>query len=122
MNGGPVPARAFTLADGEAARFRVELDGVEREALVVRWNGALSAWVNSCRHQSRTLDLGDARVFDGACDALVCVHHGARYRPDTGECVEGPCRGHGLTPLALVEREGQLWCTGRAPANRAADV
>ena len=47
-------------------------------------------------------------------EALVCVRHGARYRPDTGECLGGPCRGARLTALALEERGCELWCTGRA--------
>jgi nitrite reductase/ring-hydroxylating ferredoxin subunit len=109
-----VLATAVALAEGGGARFTVTLDGVRRDAFVVRWRGALHAWVNACRHQSLPLDFGDARFFDGALDALVCIHHGARFRPDTGECVEGPCRGAFLTPLRLEERADGVWYTGRA--------
>ncbi|MFN8588793.1 MAG: Rieske 2Fe-2S domain-containing protein [Candidatus Eisenbacteria bacterium] len=116
MNGpavsvGPPAAR---WSEGDSARFRVVLDGVEREAFAVCWHGAVHAFVNSCRHQSRALDFGDGHFFDDAFDALVCCHHGARFSPETGECVEGPCRGAFLTALALVERDGALWCVGRA--------
>ena len=115
MNGPAVLvlADASGLGDGEGARFTIVLDGVRRDAFVVRWRGEVHAWVNACRHQSLPLDFGDARFLDGAADALVCVHHGARFRPDTGECVEGPCRGAFLTPLALELRDSALWCTGR---------
>lgn len=111
-----VLADARRLRDGDGVRFRVRLDGVEREAFAVRWRGEARAYVNTCRHQSLPLDFGDAHFFDDAFDALVCCHHGARYRPDTGECVEGPCVGGFLTALDLREQDGALWCTGRAPA------
>ncbi|REV42115.1 Rieske (2Fe-2S) protein, partial [Mycobacterium tuberculosis] len=38
--------------------------------------------------------------------------HGAVYRPDTGECAGGPCRG-GLVKIALSEHDGVVhWHTG----------
>jgi nitrite reductase/ring-hydroxylating ferredoxin subunit len=111
-----VLADAARLGEGQGARFRLLVDGLEREAFVVRYRGRLHAYLNVCRHQLRELDFGDARFFDEAYDALVCCHHGARYRPETGECVAGPCRGGFLTPLALEERDGALWCG--APAGR----
>ena len=107
-------ADARRLREGDGARFTVTVDGVSRDAFVVRWRGRAHAYVNSCRHQSLTLDFGDARFFDEAYDALVCCHHGARYRPDTGECVDGPCQGGRLTTLAVEERDGALWCVGVA--------
>ena len=60
------------------------------------------------------LDFGDARFFDDDYDALVCCHHGARYRPETGECVCGPCEGGRLTALRLEERGAEVWCVGVA--------
>jgi nitrite reductase/ring-hydroxylating ferredoxin subunit len=108
-------ADAGALREGDGVRFKVMLDGISWNAFAVRWRGVARAWVNACRHEGLTLDFGDGRFFDESADALVCVHHGARYRPDTGRCAGGPCEGGSLTPLALEEREGVLWCTGRAP-------
>lgn len=105
---------ARRLREGDGARFTVTVDGVSRDAFVVRYRGRPYAYVNACRHESLPLDFGDAHFFDEAYDALVCCHHGARYRPETGECVGGPCVGGRLTPLALEEREGALWCVGVA--------
>jgi len=115
-NPARVLAEARRLGEGQGVRFRVWLDGIEREAFAVRYRGKLHAYVNSCRHQALALDFGDAHFFDDAYDALVCCHHGARYRPESGECFEGPCAGARLTALALEEREGELWCVGRARA------
>ena len=113
---GPVrlPASAAHLAEGAGVRFRIVLDGVERSAFAVRYGGRTYAYLNACRHQGLELDFGDAHFFDEPYDALVCCHHGARYRPDTGACVGGPCRGARLTALELELREGALWCVGRS--------
>ena len=112
----PVRVLADTrrLPEGTAVRFAVTVDGVGRDAFAVRWKGGIHAYLNTCRHQSLPLDFGDAHFFDEAYDALVCCHHGARYRPETGACLEGPCAGGRLTPLVIDERDGALWCLGRA--------
>ena len=106
---------ARRLGEGQGIRFELVLDGVRRDAFAVRYRGAIHGYVNACRHQSLTLDFGDAHFFDDEYDALVCCHHGARYEPATGRCVDGPCAGARLTKLAVELREGALWCIGRAP-------
>ena len=105
---------SHALAEGQGLRFELLLEGVSREAFVVRHRGRLHAYLNACRHEGLPLDFGDARFFDDDYDALVCCHHGARYRPDTGECAGGPCAGGRLTRLALEERGRELWCLGRS--------
>ena len=105
------------LSETASIRFVIEIEGVSRDAFAVRYRGEIRAFVNACRHEGRMLDFGDGHFFDEACDALVCVHHGARYRPETGVCFEGPCLGARLTPLRLERRGKELWCLGaeRAP-------
>jgi nitrite reductase/ring-hydroxylating ferredoxin subunit len=103
------------LGEGESCRFEIRDHGLPRGGFAVRWRGTLRAYLNTCRHQSQSLDFGDGHFFDDAYDALVCCHHGARYLPDTGLCVEGPCTGTRLTALRLEERADGLWCTGIEP-------
>lgn len=110
-----VLADARRLPEGTAVRFAVTVDGVGRDAFAVRWKGGVHAYLNTCRHQSLPLDFGDAHFFDEEYDALVCCHHGARYRPDSGLCFEGPCGGSRLTALRVEERGPELWCVGVAP-------
>lgn len=100
---------ATRLREGGGLRFQATLHGVPRDAFVVRFKGALYAYVNTCRHQSLPLDFGDARFFDDTFDAIVCCQHGARYRPETGECFEGPCAGARLTSLSIEVRDGAIW-------------
>lgn len=101
------------LVEGSSVRFRVTLDGVLRDAFAVRWCGGVYAYVDTCRHLARSLSYGDGQVLDAAEGMLICRHHGARYVPRSGVCVEGPCLGAKLTALAIEERDGALWCTGR---------
>jgi nitrite reductase/ring-hydroxylating ferredoxin subunit len=110
-----VLADAGRLGEGEGARFTLRIGGIERDGFVIRHHGRLYGYLNACRHQSRPLDFGDARFLDPAAGVLVCCHHGARYRPETGDCLDGPCAGGRLSPLPLEERNGELWC-GAAPA------
>lgn len=100
---------AARLREGGGLRFTVTRDGVSRDAFAVRWRGRVHAYVNACRHLNLPLDFGDARFFDDDYDAIVCCQHGARYAPETGECVAGPCAGARLTQIAVEERDGGLW-------------
>ena len=106
---------ARRLGEGQGVRFSIVIEGVERPAFAVRYRGAVHGYLNVCRHQSLELDFGDAHFFFDDYDALVCCHHGARYQPDTGLCVLGPCAGAKLTTLKVEERNGGLWCLGLAP-------
>jgi nitrite reductase/ring-hydroxylating ferredoxin subunit len=105
------------LGESQALAFEVRVEGVQREAFVVRWKGGLHAYLNTCRHQGLRLDFGDLHFFDDEYDALVCCHHGARYQPATGVCFDGPCEGARLTALRLEERADGTWCVGIAEPN-----
>ena len=107
----PLPQRTATLEEGEALAFTALVDGLPTPAFVVRVGGALVAFVDRCRHQSRSLDLGAGRVLQDGL--LPCRHHGALYDPADGRCVAGPCLGARLTRLRLVARDGAWWCEGR---------
>jgi nitrite reductase/ring-hydroxylating ferredoxin subunit len=104
------------LLELRAVNFELTVDGVSRPAFVVRYRGQPRGYINACRHQFRSLDFGDGHFFDDAADALVCCHHGARYDPENGHCVAGPCAGTWLTALVLEQRGRELWCLGVAPA------
>lgn len=110
-----LPIPESRLGEGQGVRFTVRVDGVLRDAFAVRYKGTLYAYVNTCRHESLPLDFGDAHFFDDDYDALVCCHHGARYRPSDGVCAAGPCEGGRLTALRLESRADGLWCVD-APA------
>jgi nitrite reductase/ring-hydroxylating ferredoxin subunit len=78
--------------------------GFRRGALaffVVRKDGALYAYANSCPHIGTPLDWVPDRFFERRGEKLLCATHGALFRPQDGECVAGPCFGRRLAPVAI---------------------
>ena len=74
-------------------------------AFVIRYDGSVYAYCNSCAHIPVELDWMEGEFFDQAGLYLVCATHGATYEPDTGHCIMGPCKGERLCPVPVVERD-----------------
>lgn len=76
--------------------------GTARQAIfVIRWQGQLLAYRNECPHVGAPIDWPENRFFDTAGKYLMCGMHGAVFRPEDGLCIDGPCRGRSLAPVAL---------------------
>lgn len=90
-----IPSRGlkFTYKDGP----------FDEQGILVRVaDGTIRAYKNECRHLPMPLDdrePGD--LWDESGRHLVCSAHGARYRPDDGLCVSGPCKGSHLKEIPL---------------------
>ncbi|MEO6973220.1 MAG: Rieske 2Fe-2S domain-containing protein [Rhodoferax sp.] len=96
---------------GEAVPFDVVFCGQTCRAFAIRFEGCAHAYLNRCAHVAMELDYQPNRFFDDTGQWLICATHGAVYRPDTGACGGGPCRG-GLVKIALSERDGVVhWHT-----------
>ena len=100
------------LADsGEAVPFDVVYGGQTCRAFAIRFEGRVHGYLNRCAHFAMEMDWQPNRFFDDSGRWLLCSTHGAVYRPDTGACAGGPCRG-GLVPIGLTERDGVVhWHT-----------
>jgi len=100
-------ARGFQL-------MRVEDDGTKRpwSILVVRWGRQVFGYVNKCPHDGVNLDWERNQFFDPSGIRLMCGKHGALFELGTGQCLEGPCKGRGLTPVALTIIDGEVCATG----------
>ena len=97
------------LVDGGlAVPFDVVYAGQTCRAFAVRFEGLPQAYLNRCTHVAMELDWQPNRVFDNSGQWLLCATHGAAYRPDTGQCAGGPCRG-GLVKIMLSERDGVVY-------------
>jgi nitrite reductase/ring-hydroxylating ferredoxin subunit len=103
---------ARDLADGGVAvPFDVVYHGQTMRAFAIRYQGKAHAYLNRCTHVAMELDYQPNRFFDATGHWLLCATHGAAYRPDTGTCAGGPCRG-GLVKIDLVEHDGVVhWHT-----------
>lgn len=114
--GAVVPRRICAGSDlverGLAVRFAIRWLGHEATGFVVRFGGAVHAYVNQCSHVAMELDWQPGDVFDRQLPVLVCATHGALFEPDTGRCAGGPCMGRGgLRALVVEERDGAVWWT-----------
>ena len=54
------------------------------------------------------LDWVQNQFFSDDGRFLYCGTHGATYEPETGKCVEGPCKGLSLFPLAVELAGGDV--------------
>ena len=88
-------SRVVRLPGGRPPRLSV---------IVTRSVEGWRAYWNVCRHIPIPLDAGLGVLSDG----LVCISHGARYRPEDGVCIEGPCRGEALERLDVEPVDGRL--------------
>ncbi|MEQ1773060.1 MAG: Rieske 2Fe-2S domain-containing protein [Burkholderiales bacterium] len=94
---------------GKGVRFKAPMPGGgEAPAFAVRYGGKVYAYINRCAHVPVELDWMDGDFFDYSKLYLICSTHGAAYLPDSGLCVQGPCPGKRLTPVAVEERDGQI--------------
>lgn len=101
---------AGALAEkGPGVRFEVMHAGQPAPAFVIRYQGRVHAYLNRCGHVPVTLDAMPGEFFDHSGLYLICATHGALYSPSTGQCLGGRCQGRGLTPLPVIERDGQIY-------------
>lgn len=96
---------------GQAVPFDVIYAGQTCRAFAIRFEGRPHAYLNRCAHVAMEMDWQPNRFFDDSGQWLLCSTHGAAYRPDTGDCAGGPCRG-GLVKINLTEHDGVVhWHT-----------
>lgn len=103
-------AKAFSLSriheNGEARPFPI---------VILRTHGNdYFGYVNTCPHQGTWLNFGSGEFFTPDRAFLKCGRHGARFEIDSGQCIDGPCEGKGLEPIALAVVDGEICLCGIA--------
>ncbi len=100
-------AKGFHLArileDGREVPFRI---------IVIRWGKQVFGYVNKCPHDGVNLDWERGQFLDSNGIRLLCGKHGALFELGTGMCVEGPCKGRSLTPVALQVIDNDICVLG----------
>ena len=100
---------AEDLPEGQARGFLPDEDGQDR-MFVVRYRGGLQAWRNACPHINGAPMAWKRNAYlspDG--QHVMCHAHGARFEPDTGLCVHGPCKGQFLERVDVeVDEHGEV--------------
>jgi nitrite reductase/ring-hydroxylating ferredoxin subunit len=98
-------ARGFTLGEGEWPL----------KGFVVRRGDVIRAYVNHCPHAGFPLNW-QPNVFLAPGNAQIrCIMHGALFEIESGECLAGPCLGHGLRALPIHVREGYVLLDASVP-------
>ena len=73
---------------------------------LVRRRNEVFAYVNQCPHAGHQLNWMPDRFLTRDGGLILCNSHGARFRIYDGFCVEGPCPGENLRPIA-IEMKGE---------------
>jgi nitrite reductase/ring-hydroxylating ferredoxin subunit len=80
--------------------------------IVVRWGKQVFGYLNRCPHNGVNLDWERNQFLDANGLRLMCGKHGSTFEIGTGRCVNGPCKGSDLTPVALTVLDGDICVTG----------
>jgi nitrite reductase/ring-hydroxylating ferredoxin subunit len=93
---------------GQAVSFDLSYGGQTCRAFAIRYRAQVHAYLNRCTHVAMEMDWQPDRFFDDTGQWLLCASHGAAYRPDSGQCAGGPCKG-GLIRIDLSEAQGVVF-------------
>ena len=89
--------------------------GTDRlEILLVRTgpdDSDIAAFENACPHAGTPLDNFPDQFMTRDGQHLLCATHGARFRPEDGFCISGPCKGQSLKPLAVEVVDQEICLT-----------
>jgi nitrite reductase/ring-hydroxylating ferredoxin subunit len=103
-------ARSFRLS-------RIEASGESRPFPIVvlrTHDNDYLGYVNACPHDGVWLNIRSGDFFSADRAFLKCGRHGATFEIDSGLCIEGPCLGKSLQPIALAVVDGEVCLCGVA--------
>ncbi|KPF48665.1 2Fe-2S ferredoxin [beta proteobacterium AAP121] len=107
--GLPLCASHTLEEKGRAFLWDVRQYGRNEVAFVMRFEGQLRAYLNRCVHVPTQMDWQPGEFLDIEKRYILCTLHGAAYEPHSGRCIGGPCGRGRLTPVAVAERDGQVY-------------
>jgi nitrite reductase/ring-hydroxylating ferredoxin subunit len=110
---GRVLCQLDDIEDGQAKGFTLSDGPDPREIFVVREDGRVFGYLNSCPHLGTPLNWDGDRFISDDSGLILCATHGALFEIEDGECVSGPCAGQALeaVPVAL-DAEGRVVLIG----------
>ncbi|MDX1817563.1 MAG: Rieske (2Fe-2S) protein [Marinobacter sp.] len=99
------------LEPGQFVEFRLSVKAREPEGMPLTGflfleQGRAKAYLNQCPHLGIELNWMPGRFRDSDGHFIQCSTHGALFKPDSGECIAGPCQGDALTALDIREQDG----------------
>jgi nitrite reductase/ring-hydroxylating ferredoxin subunit len=102
--------RLDEIAEPGSRGFRIGGGGGETRAIfVVRQDGRVVAYENSCPHLGSPLDWVPDRFLDLEKRYILCATHGALFRIEDGLCLAGPCARKSLKPVPIKIKAGSIY-------------
>jgi len=106
-------SRGFLVSDsGQNAKQSAEQDsgktGAGASVFIVKKQGQLFAYKNSCPHTGVNLDWLPDRFLNYEKDFIQCSLHGALFEIYTGYCVHGPCAKASLSAVVIAIQNGEV--------------
>lgn len=99
------------LSEPGSRGFEIDAgDAMPLKLFVVRKDGVLAAYRNSCPHTGAPLEWLPDQFLDMDNSFIQCAIHGALFRPEDGYCLRGPCVGKSLQRLPVEVVDGQVVC------------
>jgi nitrite reductase/ring-hydroxylating ferredoxin subunit len=92
------------LGESQCKSFSVK----DTELFIVRHQGQVLAYVNSCPHRKVPLEWVANQFLDYDKQFIQCATHGAIFTINKGLCISGPCNHKSLISLPLEERNGAI--------------
>ncbi len=105
----PPLCRLDDIPDGQGRGFEVERWSGRTSIIVVRRGVAVFGYVNRCPHVGTPLDWVPDKFMSWDGCHLLCATHGALFRVEDGLCIQGPCAGDKLEPIALEVSSGEVY-------------
>ena len=86
----------------------------DQPLIAVKHQGQLHLYINRCPHRGIPLEWQPDQFLDFERQFIQCSTHGALFRIDTGDCIQGPCLGQALQPVPFIIAQGIIWIESSA--------
>ena len=103
-----VVCRLDELDDPDSRGMTVTQGGQLHDVFVVRQDGQVFGYRNSCPHTGGPLDWVPDRFLNLDRDYIQCATHDALFRLHDGACVVGPCKGDSLAAVPVIIEAGEV--------------
>jgi nitrite reductase/ring-hydroxylating ferredoxin subunit len=125
----PIPYVICGLNDIPSRKARgfnlvvLDEDGKEKPLpiIIVRWGKQVFGYLNRCPHDGVNLDWERNQFLDSNGLRLMCGKHGSTFEIGTGNCMDGPCLGDSLTPVAVTVIDNDICIVGVTLAQEGED-
>jgi nitrite reductase/ring-hydroxylating ferredoxin subunit len=87
------------IPDPGSKGLKVDAGQSQINLFVVKKDGQISVFENSCPHTLGPLDWLPDQFLDTDNQYIMCANHGALFEINSGLCIYGPCKQQSLKAL-----------------------